>query len=1300
MKKSGKKFFKNPKTKKIVLTSVSMFGLFAVSACSAFFLTKQNVTVIDQRTGNNGGNASLSGAERFVANLADSATSGLSIKVNEFKFDQFYVDSDGNEITSKGHNTITNGVTDSGESAPIEIDLRMEELSLHGINLAVTAPISYSNAGHDAKYRGVHASLLPYTVSEGNTEQTLFLNLFDNGNDTFAEDEHGDPVVEKTDGGTWDFKYKVSVEPKDSNELIEGITKTTDEATRGTEYYEYGELDWLLSDILDILSEGAINVSFEGWLDNLLGKGSAEETPVESTEESEPAVDNGISIDAIMDSMGKMQDVGTSEEPYFVWELPLGSIGNLVLGMGADSDFNLSHIDLPAKAVKDSEGKWSKATTVDPWKIKDGMTLSASADVSGNLPTVWQNRIYGNASEYRSLSDSASLFKKVAKLVAKPEFGIDGSITIGHNKAGVEGSRTVLKTDSVSEAAVIDLGANIDLYDDVNHKYGFKGLDVSLGIDKARAKNEPFAGHKIDVAYLEEGNDEEGRENNGYLNINDVLLAKTNKTYIDELVTDVKESVFMTKDEESGESTTDLSQIENLLDVIGINIGAILNSDLVNGINKGTYTAAADLIESLTAKDNEIDIKLTLAPIGVEGKVGVTLSALENKSLASISLEDISVASISLDGEINITDFTPVTALEAPQGKEFESLRHVRGIFDTVEKIASDKTITASISGALKDDEGNQTKLGIDGGIDFNFNEGIRSGKVDIGLSHYAESFKQKHNILLGLQDNLNTIAFQYDSKATAEEISAGFATQKTNNAIQGVVSTSAAKSALESIDGSFLLKFFTGEDRFSRLTSALLSQESGSLLGDLMGGQFFGLLENKHIISNVSLGETTSLTIDGAKLGMDEGTKIDVVISYQDNNGDQEGNLAGLDVKLKKGEVEKFALSLSDIGCIEGENASTTPIKAFSTTEGFDNYTPFVDLASELVNTLTMGVYANKENDKIASLEGKSNYGLEGSVGLEIAGYETTLYSFDAQAAVEGAETKIAANFDNLPVIRGVNAPDNDTYFRRNELEGKRDSNIYFYANGIDADGEFLLTRDSSYGRIRNVKDAVRVDGKDYTGDFLNWVLEYTIGVNESLLAKEEPATEPVAEPAEEETTSSWNPFANGVHVADCWGGFKASVHDHSTNYVIKANLGKLLGIGLLGDATVTLSSNDLKQGRFSARCLTGLDVTASVDAVSVSGSSMHIASVNVNLGLTNFGDIDEDGFMTIDSVLGEGSDYYNLFVKNVDDDGVIRDEAKGDLYGLINGFQSDDATNAYYSVYGYNFLNQANVKGGNYYL
>lgn len=1321
---------KSHKVRNGFVIGLSMFGLFAASAATTFLTTEGKVTVIDLRTGGEEQPEALSGRDRFIANLASSATAGLHISVTDLKFDQYYLDSEGKIDESKGHNTITNGKTNTGEDAPITVSLKMDELSLHGINLAVTAPIAYSNNGKDAKYRGVHASLVPYSFDGETDEHTLFVNLFDNGDDVFTVDENNNTVVSQSEGGRWNFKYRVGVDSKDATAFTNGSnSEKPDDVTRGTEYYEYGELDWFLADILDILSEGAISVNFGDMINNLMGGAPKEAANTDdqtasntsssesSNEESGDSTPSGISIDDIMASMGEMQDVGTKGAPYFVWELPLGD-KSIVLGMGGDSNYNLSSVDLPAKAVKDNDGKYVKSTAeVAPWEIKKGMTLSAHAEIDGHLPNNWANEVYGNASDYKKLTDSASMFKRIAKVVAMPEVDIDAAFTIGHNQKAVEGSRTVLKKDDISEAMTISLGAGLDFYDDANKKYALEGLDVDLKIDQKRVSEE-FKGHEIQVAYLKEKADAEVSAYNAYVNVNDVLLAKTSKTYLDELITDVKESTFFTASSEDSE--TDGISLDSFLDLLGDDIKAIMESDLVKGIKTGTYTAVADLIKSINAKDNNITIDLSLAPLGLSnGSIKLSIDGVTDKdgayvnSLAELDISGISFGNFSLDGSLKVNGLgRDIVALKAPEGKKFESLSHVRGIFGTVEKIAEGKSFSASISGAAFDKEGKKTLEIVKSGAAFNFNEGYTSGKVNVELDTYGD-IKQQHNIALGL-DSINVegtdenskpvvtnekyVGFSYDSKSNRE----GFESQKSDKAVAGRIGLTSAKDALKKIDLGNLLGFFSNDDRFSRLSKALVQEESGSLLSDILGGKYFGLLEKQGIISSVTLGTTTKLVIDGSKVGM-EGKSIALEISYLGNSSDGnegviEGGIDAIKVEILDGENKSFSLSIDDIDALENNKQKVT---AFKDITALDDFTPIVDMAGELLNTVTLG-YANGEDEKTA-LTGTSYYGLEGKIGLELVGDETELYSFSADAAVEGAETKLAIDFGKMPVIRGLNAPNNDLYFRRNELEGQRDSDIYFYANGVNPEGEFLLTRDSSYGRIRNVKDAVRVSGKDYTSDLLNWVLKYSIGVNESLLAPKKEAETPAQEPATEETTSSWNPFAKGIHIADCWNGFQVdSSKKGQTTYTLGLDLGTLLGIGILGDANVSLVSNDLHSDNFSGRCLSEVHIGAGVDVTSTSDTTMHIASVSVDLGLTNLSSANNEGVKEVKAVLGEESEYASLFVGNVDNSGLMVHEntTLGALYNLVDGFQSDKPTDTYYNLYGYNLIGVKNVKAGNFYL
>ena len=1239
-------------------TTIGAFGLvFAASAATAFFVIPQNVTVIDLRDHSTPSEPVLSFREKFVNNLAEGATAGLHVEINDLKFDHYYT----GENAKEGHNTIT-----VDPENPATLDFALEELNLHGVNFALTAPVIYSNNGTDAKYRDIHASLV---------NDNLYLNLADRGN---ADSVGG----ERSEGGSWDFKYKISTAAYETE--IDGNSE--DPTTRGTYQYEYGKLDWLIADILEILSDGGISVSFEGWLDKLTGSVSVEE-------EEEEASTSSIDTDEILTSLNEMVNIGGEDNTaYFIWNLKLGD-KSIKLGLGGNENAVLDHVDLPAKFDENGHPLENPV-----WHIQDGMDLSLSADIGGKLVNNgedidWASTIYGNPEEYRDLADSAALFRNIAKVVAKPEIGLTADLEIGHRKEAKEGSRTVMKKSSVDEAALLHLDANIDAFkvdEEGNKKRALEGIDANITIDKKREEGEEFKGHRIGVAYLEEENGYQG-----YLNVNDVLKAKTSKTYLDEFYTNVLKDAFSGSSEEK----MDLSSITKLLGTLGDEIDRIMNSSLLKGIEDGTFVSVLDLISLIKGEDNLITIELGLSPLGLSGSVILKVSGRNDSSLLSITLKDIELASISLNGEIKTSEFEAPKEPEYGSDKEYESLSHLKGLGGQIKAIADDKSFKASLNGNLYKENGVDHALEIGGGLAFDFakeGEGevtTKEGKVDLSLTHFADTYVQDHNIKLGLQDDMKKIGFSYDSLSKSGKATVS---QKFEKGIEGLIDLNAAKEVFSEDNGfslDFLLDFVRGDDRFSRLGASIMGEASSSLLSDILDGRYFDLLTYRGILEDVSLGEQTKVTISGDALGLD-GIKIDLVLSYdseQTYGGDEEGNgaekgLSDLKVLVKKDNVNKFDLTISDIDTL-GEASA----EAFSSFEGFTDFTPLASMGNELLNTLTMGVVENNEGN----LAGVSYYGLEGSVDLMVAGYGLNVYGFTLDASVEGAETKLMADFSNLPVIRGLNGPDDAHYFRPNELEGKRDSKIYYYANGVDPDGELLLTRDSSYGRIKDVKDAVRIDGKDYNGDFLNWVLGYTLGVDESLFAKKE--NEEPEEPEvnnEEEAEPKKGLFdEKGIHVADCFNGFFTKDLTNGRSYTISLDLGALLGIGVIGNADLTFTSTDLHSASgFDARCLTGLEANVYADATAANdGSKLRFAEADVTIGLTNF---DADGL--ISEVNGLGSEYANLFVKDVNDNGIIDAEAKGDLYDLVNGFQSDDKNNPYYSLYGYNYIGLDEIPAG----
>ncbi|MBQ9457005.1 MAG: hypothetical protein IJU64_00640 [Bacilli bacterium] len=1210
------------KLKHGLLIGLAGLGVFGASAVTTFFVVPQKVITRNvENNHNNGENHVLTGQERFIGNLANQASTGLSFEINHLKFDQSYV----GENAKTGHNTIT--VT---EDAPATLRFAMSNLSLHGVNFALTAPLTYSNNGVNAKHRGIHAALV---------NDEIYLNLFDNGNDV------ADVVnnqLERSAGGTWDFKYKVSTAAKD----IQVAEEDQDALTRGFYQYEYGDLDWLLEDVLSILSEGGINVSLEGWL-NKLTSGS------ETSSESESA-SNGISLDDITASMNRMVEKKVDGKPYFIWNLPLGDM-NLPLGFGSDASYNLARVDLPAKVSADD------SAPLEAWTIQDGLSLSLSAKVSTEAIEDWSDAVYGDPADYHDLRNSAGLFEEVAKVVSKPQIGLSGSFTIGHEEDAIEGTRTKLRKKAVDEDAKIELSANLDAFAAAepiaDSKRELQGIDASLVIGKVDQPNEePTAKNKIGVAYLKED-----EEFNGYLNVNEVLKAKTSKTYLDEFYSEVLEDTFS-----SSEDGISLDQLSGIVDLLGDDVKKIQESDLVKAIQEGSFPTALDLLSSFVGGDNTIAINLSFAPLGIEGTASVVLDGAANHDLLSLTISNLKLLSFTLNGELHTSAFVaPSKPAFAENPAEYQELSHLKGIGGQIKDIVNEKSFGMDLGLTMAN--ATETTLDAQGKVQLSFGE-QKEGNVGLKLIHKAKSYTAQHNAVIDLKNDFQDIAFHYDSYKDDDRVDTS---AKSADGINGKMSLASAKEVFsqeQDFDLQEILTIFKGDDRFSRLGAALMGESSASLISQIMNRQYFGLLENHAILSQVDIAsDHTLVVLDGAKLGLDA-TTITIDVVYE-TPAEGEGGIASLNVQIARAgsqdqEARTIALSLSNIAPL-GE----TSIAHLDDTN-FDDYSPLATLGRDLVHTLTLGDYVNE-----GKVQGASNYAIHGAIDLDIAGYGTTLYDFDAKAYVEGAETKLYAELADFPVIRGVNGPDSDTYFRPNELEGVRTSEIYFYANGVDPEGQVLLTRDSSYGRLRNVQDAVRLQGKDLTDDLLGWLGEYALGLDASLFEKEE----------SESTTES---SGMAIHLDDAWVGF---THDDHT-YEIALNLGDLLGISILDEVKLTFETKSVTSTNYSKEIVSGLVVSLAVAPKATDAENqvhkMKLASAEVSLRLTNFAGADH----AVTSVFGEDSRFAQAFVGTVSEDGLIDEDGEtGALYLIQNGFQSAIANPnphaGFDNYYGYDF-------------
>ena len=448
MKTNKNKKHLSAKKKTLLFNSGLFLALFGITAGTTYLMIPKKGMAEDEDivdVDDDDDEVILTGKQRFIENLTGSATSGLSLKFNTL--DAYFPGKD-KEDTSKG-----NKIDGSGSEIAFAMD---GGISLHGISLGLKAKLDYN----------------------GYKRQ---LSLAKHAEDIYF-------AINDLDNETYSFKYKASIEPK--------VTGDRDPITQGIIQYEYGDVDWIISDVLEILSNGGIKVDFPSI--DLSSLSSSSTSSSSSDEDGSNAMSN------ILGSLNDM--VEDTAHSYFTWNLPLGE-ETLSIGFTYDSDYYLSGIDFPAKTFDGADQT--------SYSIKNGDTLigtiRASATVeTGSQAVSWLSFIPGEKSEYLDIVNSASLFKKVARYIANPQFGLKTTNSLNVN-SGNGLALTHYKKDGESVTSEVIETASLNLSACADFTGGLQNFlaDISLSADNAEAK--------ISAAYLEDS---------AYLNVDNLLMAK------------------------------------------------------------------------------------------------------------------------------------------------------------------------------------------------------------------------------------------------------------------------------------------------------------------------------------------------------------------------------------------------------------------------------------------------------------------------------------------------------------------------------------------------------------------------------------------------------------------------------------------------------------------------------------------------------------------------------------------------------------------------------------------------------
>lgn len=1324
---------KHNKLKKTFAKTGLFVALFGVTAAGVYFGLPQDslpavVNEEDEEENYVPSTPTLSGSARLVNNLQEGIVGGLNLNVHTFKV----------EIPGKGEgmNTITNG-TNGG----IDLKLQIGNLSstdmkiIHSINLDLDANLKYNPTTGYAHERNLKVTLV---------DDEAYIGLTNPIKDT-AEAEQ-----------VWDLKYKTSIKEKEMlvwDETAQEFVSVYDEITGGKQIYEFGSLDEVIDTILTILNSNEDGNGMDITIPSLfdLINGSSEE----SSEEESDTESSGLDLDGMLDSLNHMVETNTDTGHYFTLNLELGSL-DLSVGLGTDTSYNLTKIDLPANPTGAAEVDPLVITKGEGADTKTVAKIALSADVS-NISSSNNNLIMAPADKesYRALEDSMDLWERIAKLAKSPSFALKTLHTEGdEDKKGLlltHYKRTSFHGDTVAyvpqETATLDLNVNAKF----GKKYSLEGLGLGLEFE-SKYQDEDLndlvsraaLGVNYDRRFQTVNESKEFAASAGaFININDVLKAKTNKLTIDELYARIKNLISSSSEEESttSESTIDTDKLldtaKKVIEIVAKNfilvsdikdaVKNIIDSPFIQDVKQMTFGSALDLIKTIQNDDNYLHIVLDLNYLGLPGEIELAIDARsDSKGLVGLNFRGVRFDLVQLDGSILINELgqSDKVFLTEEEIASYDSMNHILGIYDQVKEIVDDEAVSIGIEGSImnKDEyEQETTGVKIEGEAAFTWAKNEGKGRAALSIDHIAENYAQKHNVAFDVVnektvdeeseiiDRNQYVAFKYDtnngelhenptdledSKLYRED--GKVATNPVNqNGIAAKLDYSSFSSVFTEVKDVLTQQEF--KDRvsfFGKFTWAILEPSLGNLLGGLGESEvqddpyLFRLFENQ-LLLEASIGdEESSFRLNKQVFG----TSSDIIVSlgyqtdkpakaideentntYLNDNSEVEntynGNgLAYIGVNIANASKESAKPLEVDLKINLNE---LDPNETFVSldTEGMKEIKGVDRLMSYAANGLMMG-----ENNSATPTT--FDFGLNASVTL--FQHEIDLINASLKTNIGSSSTKLHASM-LLPAIKGLNAPDSDIYFRALEEEGNHDVHAYYDAHSVvttmngqneeeilvpsntEEGGELFLTRESDYGKVRDVRDTLTLTGAEFGEHPLEYLLQYMVGVDTRYFATEEEAepAEPVAEPVEEqaEEKSGWNPFAKeALHLEDCELSYnfvdgEENLQENEigeSKWDLSVNLGKLLHMEYLLD-TVHIGLSGLKGDTFST--ISKLDIGANVKlGNSDQGHGIKLAAVNISLGLKNVDKINgyTDSWTEEDEKAGCGFVGYKNYTAN----------------------------------------------------
>lgn len=981
------------------LASFQRFGFLSLALALSSCLTSnvspnKGATTSEENSAssnNKSAEPNVDGAKALAQSLSNSLASGFKLNLDQacLKVD------DSNEFDFSG-GSLSFGLT---------------QLSLHGLSMELNAPVNYNGIGQ----RSIDATLV---------DDELYFSLS-------CPKESGDP---------YSVAYKVST----ASYIYDVNGESNDPTTGGVYQYEFGRLDWIIDDILQILSGYGYSIS-------------------PKTENSTAAFDWG----KISSSLDELNEISAGSR-YFLWNLPIGD-RTYPIGLQADEDYSLSGIDFPAKGVEGASGE-----------LPNGMTLSFSSTFQTEGVTILPP---SNASSYLTLDNSIDLWERLATYAGKLSFSLSSQhvengvvkkgLLLTHKEDAVEETETSLGHQAIDESAVFNIEGSGD----------FKGGKLNALNAKAS-----FLGEN-ESKYLAANVSEGDGEKDICLDVNGIIKARTSKTTADAFY-----SAFSNLLGDDSISNKYLSNLLSAANSISAAIDSIKDSQVAKDISEGHYEHLLAIISKLDVQDNQITLTLDLSKAGSAGTLTLLLLG-KDKNLAEITFSGFTLGYFGVEGTLSISDYVPSSF----DPSDYPAMDHLPALSDQVESLFQHHSAKATIQGYILDkntqavntdtrfsslggkDSIVEQGFSFEGSLSFNLKEKIGSGS-GVFLDR-KKDYLNEHAVSMeidGDEEANGNMVFGYNSKNSKhnsgaegyKDLDYGNITEPDSSvgSMYGKFSVSSLNDLLSCL-GTLLN---STDPRFTKFTSAK-DTIATTLIAKVAQGQIAPLFTQKILLSCVKNGDVIDAAISKTLFG----TETDVSLRL----GFNQAGLSLIRLSFSTSEKEMFfninvetpekELTKNDILIEELESKRETAT----------DYSDLPTLVDYLLGSATLGEDENHQ----------STYHISGSASLSF-GFSLNV-NVDAFIALRGAEI-LAMGSITVPMVVGVNTS--------NLFGGTQYCEFYYHTSGTDQDGTIFFHRTKDINSLfsNDEEDYAKVKASDFSANIGNWLLGYVIGMTDSTMS------------------------------------------------------------------------------------------------------------------------------------------------------------------------------------------------------